>query len=416
MKHLIALLAAFCMACFSFFSLAESGPFATPTPVPGYTLKATDEELIVFATKSTKANIAGIITQDTAADVRLLAIEGEWGYISFSASFGTGYGYLPMSNFQKETTPTATPAEVILFDAQQAAWICNSGEGYRVNLREAPAQTAKSLGKYYTGVPVTLTGQYRDGYAQVLLDGVLAWLDMRFVTQDASAFVPEMPMVTIDNGSGSAYLRSGPSSDVSRLGRYENGTQVTVMGVRSDGWYHVMISDMTGYISDAVLSGIFPYQYGTDSDDPLLYDNMADGTTVMYINTRSNGGQLNLRKDASTASKSLGLFYTGTPVTVISYTRTGWAYVHIGYTEGYVDADYLTATQPTQMGQTRTVRNSHADGLNLRRLPSTGSEILAFLPNYTQVTVLGDLSDGWCYVVNDDQYGYMLGSSLKKDK
>ena len=395
---------------------AELLPVMTPAPLPGYTLRPTDETLTIFAARSIKANIAGRIQPGTP-DVYVLEVQGDWCYISFPASYGTGYGYLPLTCFDVAPKATPTPAPHPEYAVGTMAWVLNSGEGYRLNLREEPSPAAKSLGKYYTGTPVTLTGKVTDDFAEVLLAGTtLGWLDIRFLTLDSQGFVPEMPQVTIENPSGSANLRPVPSSEVSRIGRFENGTSVTVLGVRADGWYHVIIGETAGYISDATLSGTFPYDYGTDSDDPRLADNMADGSAVVYLNTRSAGGQLHLRKAASTKAKSLGLFYTGTPAVVISYTRTGWAYVRIGHLEGYMDADYLSSQQPTQCGQTRIIRNTRASGLNLRSLPSTGSEILDFLENYTQLTVLGELSDGWCYVLYGDVYGYMLGSSLEKVK
>ena len=49
-------------------------------------------------------------------------------------------------------------------------------------------------------------------------------------------------------------------------------------------------------------------------------------------------------------------------------------------------------------------------------MPSTGGEILAFLPNYTEVTVLGELSDGWCYIQYGEVFGYMLGTYLQTTK
>ena len=82
-------------------------------------------------------------------------------------------------------------------------------------------------------------------------------------------------------------------------------------------------------------------------------------------------------------------------------------------TEGYMDADYLTPTQPTQLGDRRIIRNKRANGLNLRAAPSTGGELLTFIPNNSQVIVLGELSDGWCYVLYENLEGYMLGSSLE---
>lgn len=417
MKRFFALTFALCLIFLSLPALADF-PVATLAPLPGYTLRGTGEDIIVYAIMSNKANIAGVIAHGDEANVHVLSVEGDWCYISFPNGSDIRYGYLPLSSFDRPVIATPTPVpEAPLYDPGTLAWVLNSAEGYRVNLREEPAYSAKSLGKYYTGTPLVLTGQAQNGYAEVLLaDTLMGWLDMRFITTDASALVPETPMVAVKNPGSGATLRSGPGSTYDRLGWYTHESLVTVLGIRADGWYHVSVDSLTGYISEGLLSGAFPYSYGTDSDNPALTDHMADDSTVYYINTRSSGGQLNLRKSASTTAKSLGLFYTGTPLTVLSYTRTGWAYVRIGCTEGYIDADYLASTAPTRYGETRIIRNNHATGLNLRSLPSTGGEMLDFAPNYSYVTVLGDLSDGWCYVEYNGTQGYMLGNALEKNK
>lgn len=414
MRSFFALLTALCLLLFGLPATAESPP--TPTPLPGYTLHSTEEEVRVFANPNMKANIVGYLLPGSEQEVNVLSVTENWCYIRFTATYGTGYGYVPLAYFDVAPAATATPApdEAVTYQGGTQAWVMNPQEGYRLNLREEPAATAKSLGKYYTGAPAVLTGNIKNGFAQVLMAGTtFGWLDMRYLTTDALSFVPETPMVTISNAGSGAVLRSGPGASYGRLGWYAHGTAVTVLGVGADGWYHVQVDEQFGFISESLLSGTFPYGYGMDSDNPPLTDNMADGSQHLYINTRSAGGQLNLRKSASSTSKSLGVFYTGTPVTVQSYTRSGWAYVRIGQTEGYMDADYLTPTKPTQYGTQRTVRNRHATGLNLRSLPSTGGELLSFAPNYSAVTVLGELSDGWCYVEYNGTIGYMMGTYLK---
>jgi len=320
---------------------------------------------------------------------------------------------VPLSCFDytPPATPTPAPNEPVVYKGGTQGWIVNQQEGYRLNLRSDPAATAKSIGKYFTGTPLLFTGNQRDGFVQVLLAGTtFGWLDERFVTADPLAFVPETPQTTVHNPGSGAALRSGPSTSQSRIGWYAHGTAVTVLGVQSDGWHHVDVAGQVGYMAPSVLSGTFPYDNGLDSD-AITHANTA--TLEMYINTRSSGGRLHLRRSPSVSAKSLGLFYTGTPVTVLSYTRDGWAYVRIGQTEGYMDANYLTSARPTQYGAMHTVRNSRATGLNLRALPSTGGELIAFAPNYATLTVLGELSDGWCYVEYDGNLGYMMGTYLK---
>ena len=410
MRRVLLLLLALCL-----FppALAETVP--TPTPLPGYTLRASADEVRVYATKSVKANIVGYIIPGGSQEVQVLSVSGDWCYVGFSSVYGMSYGYVPLSCFEVAAAPTPTPQPEVTYAAGTAAWVQNLESGYRLNLREEPSATAKSLGKYYTGTPLTLTGHMQDGFAQVLLAGTtLGWLDARFLTTDAAAFVPELPMVTVKASGSGASLRSGPGSSYSRLGWFAHGTAVTVLGVRSDGWYHVMVGELVGFMSEALLSGTFPYGYGMDSDNPTLSGGLTSGVMQLYINTRSSGGQLNLRKSASSTAKSLGLFYTGTPVTVLSYTRNGWMYVRIGQTEGYMDADYLASAKPARYGVERIIRNSRSTGLNLRSIPSTGGERLAFAPNYSYVTLLGELSDGWCYVEYDGMLGYMLGTSLEE--
>lgn len=407
--------AAWLSALLLFFSVhgahAEKTVYATASPLPGYTLRPADEARLVFATMSLKGNLVGTLLPGADQQAEVLQVSGDWCYIRFFADDSLRFGYVPVSYFDlapASPTPAPTPA-TLTYEPGTSAWILNWAEGYRLNLRKEPSYSAATLGKYYTGTPLTLTGQVQDGYAQVLLAGTtLGWVDVRFITTDATAFVPELPMLTVKNPGSGANLRTEPSTNASRLGWYADGTVVTVLGVRADGWYHVTVGEETGFISEGLLSGSFPYDYGMDSDHPDL----TEASATLYINMRSASGQLNLRRSASTSAKSLGLFYTGTPLTVLSYTRTGWAYVRIGQMEGYLDADYLTETAPTRYGETRIVRNSRASGLNLRALPSTGGELLTFVENYESVTVLGDLTDGWCYVDYQGTLGYMLGSSL----
>lgn len=390
---------------------AEDTAYPTATPLPGYTLRPSDEERLVFTAMSLKANLAGTLRPGADQQADVLQVSGDWCYIRFSTGDGIRFGYVPCSYFDR-VTATSTPAptaDALAYEPGTSAWIVNWAEGYRLSLRREATYSAAVLGKYFTGTPLTLTGVVQDGYAQALLAGTtLCWADVCFITTDATAFVPEMPMVTIKNPGSGANLRTEPSTDAGRLGWYADGTAVTVLGVRADGWYHVLVDEQAGYIAEELLSGRFPYDYGMDSDSPSL----SESSAAFYINMRSATGRLNLRKSASTSAKSLGLFYTGTPLTVLSYTRTGWAYVRIGQMEGYVDADYLTATRPTRYGESRSVRNSRATGLNLRSLPSTGGELLDFAANGASVILLGETSDGWCFVDYQGTLGYMLGTGL----
>ena len=53
------------------------------------------------------------------------------------------------------------------------------------------------------------------------------------------------------------------------------------------------------------------------------------------------------------------------------------------------------------------------NGHRVAIVASTGGELVTFAPNYEPVTVLGELSDDWCYVDYNGTIGYMLGTYLK---
>lgn len=392
--------------------LAAACPAAAGEALSGYTLRESSGEVKVFAIASVKANIVGYIIPGGQQEVDVLSVSGDWCYVRFTSVYGESYGYISLACFEVAAAPTPTPVPEQSYDAGMLAFVCNAQPGYRLNLRAHPSASAESYGKYYTGVEVMLTGAVSNGYAQVILEGVLGWMDTRYL-QLSGAVLLETPVVTVDHPDGGINLRRGAGTDQTVIGWYPHGTEVTILGVTEDGWYHVEIEGRTGYVSGTLLSEVFPFQYGTDSDHPGVSSSLTSNENLLYINARSASSRLNLRAAPSTTSSSLGQFYTGTAVEVLSYTRTGWAYVRIGQLEGYMDADYLTATQPQQYGQTRTVRNPYATGLNLRDMPTTDGTILAFCANYTTVTVLGDLTDNWCYVQVGDTLGYMLGTRLE---
>ncbi len=380
-----------------------------------YLLKPIDKELRVYERMSEKANPAGYIQPGAEGAVEVMAIIGSWCQVSFSTEEGDVQGYLPLRFFER-ATPTAEPTLTPDPEAARRVSVSNAQKGYRLNLREEPTGTARSIAKYYTGAQALLTGQTRNGFAEVEIGGTKGWMDQRYLAPTGTVVI-ETPLVTISNPGSGANLRSGAGTDNAILGWLPHGTDVLILGVTSSGWFHVetFSTGIVGYVSESLLSETEPFSYGFDSDSPST-GALAASDASAYINTFRTGSVLNLRKEASTSAKSLGVFHTGTPVDILSYTRTGWAFVRIGQTEGYMDSQYLVPTAPTNRGQRAWVANDYADGLNLRTMPSAGSALLAYLPNGASLTLYGELSDGWCYVQSGDMTGYVLATGLKTTK
>ena len=172
---------------------------------------------------------------------------------------------------------------------------------------------------------------------------------------------------------------------------YTSGTRVELLGF-TDEWWHVRVGDRTGYIrhNPAAFKQISGYYY--------------DGYRIGIVNNANPSARLNLRKEPKTSASSLGKYYNGCVVALLSDQSNGWIRVRIGNLEGYMKARYLLLNaginSVASAMPTVTIRNSSGTGLNLRENPSKNSTILGLYSNRTSVQVLG-LSENWYHVQVD---------------
>lgn len=217
-----------------------------------------------------------------------------------------------------------------------AAVICNPNPEDRLNLRTKPSTDALSLGKYYSGVTVQLLSGNQNGWYKVSIGPLSGYMDANYLVVDveANSVVPAMPVVTIANSSGTgANLRSAQSTDSRSKGLYLNGTSVTVYGV-AENWLYVRMPDgQTGFImSDLVLPRLS--FSGTERNEQPA------GNTAVVFNPNPED-RLNLRTRASSSAPSLGKYYSGVLVTLLSEEENGWYRVRIGNLEGYMKSEFL---------------------------------------------------------------------------
>lgn len=123
------------------------------------------------------------------------------------------------------------------------------------------------------------------------------------------------------------------------------------------------------------------------------------------------GGGLNLRETASLQAKVLGQYPTGTWIEILEKGDT-WSKVKVDGKNGFMMSKYLAANQNNA---TMYVRTNTGIGLNLRKGPSTSSEIITSFPIDTAVTVLKK-GNGWYQVQVGDQTGYMSSKYLVSSK
>lgn len=119
------------------------------------------------------------------------------------------------------------------------------------------------------------------------------------------------------------------------------------------------------------------------------------------------GGLLNLREEASTSSKVLGQYPSGTWMAVAS-SADGWSRVTVNGKNGYVMSKYLSSAEGSN---TAYIRTNTGANLNLRTTPSYTGDIIASFANGGKVSVL-IRGINWSKVNVNSAIGYMANKFL----
>lgn len=135
--------------------------------------------------------------------------------------------------------------------------------------------------------------------------------------------------------------------------------------------------------------------------------------------------RLHLRKTASSAADSLGMFYTGT-LCIVQSRASEWTRVQIGDLSGYMMTKYLDFyknIKPEHILHSVFSATVQANGRSmvLRDKPDAGSPALAVLASGQPVYYVGDvIGGGWAYVrygtPENGVYGYAQTSSMTKPR
>lgn len=291
--------------------------------------------------------------------------------------------------------------------APEIAVVNNPNPQERLNLREQPSEAAASLGKYYNGVAVQVDENLNNGWVHVTIgngEGIAqGYMSTQYLAFGQDVQTVEAAIPQYQSVSSQWSIRALPSdSDTELPIRYASGAQIELLGF-TDEWWHVRVGDRTGYIrqNPAAFKQVSGYYY--------------DGYRIGIVNNANPSDRLNLRKQPKTSAASLGKYYNGCVVALLSDESNGWIHVRIGNLEGYMETRYLLLNAKINSVASAmlalTIRNSSGTGLNLRENPVKSSETFGLYPNGTSVQVLG-LSENWYHVQVDGKTGFMLASGF----
>ena len=334
--------------------------------------------------------------------------------------------------------------------------------GNRLNLRQTARKDGTVLGKYYAGTIVERLDEGENGYVHVRIGDMTGYMAREYLDVNIVTPTAEIPVTEImgETGNG-AFLLAMPVGTAERVGTVYAGEMIYVLGVRGDGFYHVMAEGQIGYLSSQIVRDVFEYQLSKTSN-PVVPQNAAgnftpdgnwsgsvsDGGSPYYsassqtgnvtawgtqtkrtgiwpfdvsggmaaVNNSNPMDRLNLRAEASTSAVSLGKYYNGVLVHVIQ-SNGDWTSVSIGALSGYMKTQYLLFDWDRESWPASAmpvlVVNHPSGYLNLRAQPSMISEVYGKYPNGSEVTLMG-FTNEWAHVILDGNMGFMLTQYLQE--
>ena len=276
-----------------------------------------------------------------------------------------------------------------------------------VNFRDGASMSAGVIAGLPNGTQVKVIGVNGNWY-QVEYNGRTGYISSDYLKLSGGSPTPSTPSGTQPAGGTSGTvngdyvrMRSGPGTGYSILGTYNKGTALTINGTES-GWTKVTIGGVNGYIrSDYVAVGGSSGGQGQTT------------TQTGYI----NGTSVRMRSGPNTSSTILGVYNTGTAMTITGSSGNWYAVTYNGQ-NGYVCKDYMTTSNP---GGSSTTPSQSQEGyvkgnqVRLRSGPGTGYSILGAYNNGTPLTITGTSGD-WSAVTINGLKGYMSSAYVTTTK
>ena len=134
------------------------------------------------------------------------------------------------------------------FDLESTRVVTTDQPGDRLNLRVKPDKASLSLGKYYAGSVVLSLGEVRNGFMKVRAGHMEGYMDTRFLKKGMEYETNDLPVLTVSNRSGTGVnLRKLPERNSEVILTAPNDAEITVLSVRTDGWYQVMYENEIGF-------------------------------------------------------------------------------------------------------------------------------------------------------------------------
>lgn len=327
------------------------------------------EAVLLREAPSWDAVVVSSYFEGTPADIVEGPVYSEDGSAWFGVSIGGTFGYLAAGYLAagwetSEAAPVemaveAAPAEALLAPAAAPADAASAPVATAdLNLRAGPSYNDMVLAIVPAGAPLTTTGEWLEGFAGVVYNGQVGWVDGGWLGSGDAAPAPEavllqeaapavddaaLPMDASAQAIDAANLRLGPSEADEVLAVLPAGAMVTIAGeTTAEGWTPVLYDGLWGFVSAGLLSsdGAAPVTLAQDAASET-YETSNDGSGELIATTLSD---VNLRSGPDTVSPILATIPAGVELFPLSGPESGFYQVDANGQVGWVAAEYLQVT------------------------------------------------------------------------
>ena len=291
-----------------------------------------------------------------------------------------------------------------------------------VNVRSGPGTNYTSKTVIASGTSITVTDTSNpEWYAVKLSNGMTGYIYSIYIELQSSSGGSTSGGVQAKTTAG-VNLRRGAGTSFGVIRVVATGTTVTVTEATNAQWYKVKLSDGTeGYIFTEYLNVISGDIDSVKPDE----DDTPDTSGAVTARTTTD---INLRRGPGTTYGVIMVVDENVTVTVTEATNSEWYKVRLADgTEGYFSAQYLKivsgdidSVKPDDSGDKEDEDDGGSDlegtgeylrtttGVNLRKGPSTSTDVITVLNSGTIVEVIDRDTQGWVHVrTTSGRVGYV---------
>lgn len=384
------------------------------TAVSGQTGSVNVSVLNLRSGASTDTSVIGALYK---GDTVTITESGNGWYGVTTASGAAGYVYAEYITVGTGSD-TVSPDPGTSVSPASGEGTCNTSA---LNVRTDATTSSSTLGLITYGTKVTITGTAGSWYkVDTTVNGkaVSGFVHGDYITLSSSGGSSSATEPASGEGvcnTSALNIRKEASTSSQSYGLISQGTKVTILG-KSGDWYQVKTtvygSEVTGYAHSAYIT----ISSGSSDNDQSGSSSEVEAASGEGV---CNTSALNVRKEATTQSQSLGLIYQNDKVTITGKTGT-WYQVNTTVNEnavsGYVHQDYITLSSssessgPSISDVDETVWATTA--VNVRKSYNTSSAIIATLKEGDSVKRTGVLDNGWSRVEYNGQTAYISSDYL----